>query len=108
MLSGDVPVLDIGGDVDYSSGQNLDGSFPFFLIPAPACDAVKHLAAPFRDMVDMPVVAAARLEGDIRAGNLLGCHRSEVAVAIRAAVNLFISGIYWLPTQKYVKSAFRK
>lgn len=29
-------------------------------------------------------------------------------IAIKAAVNLFISGIYWLSTQKYVKSAFRK
>lgn len=28
--------------------------------------------------------------------------------AIKAAVNLFISGIYWLLTQNYVKSAFRK
>ena len=42
----------IGGNIDYGSGQNLDWSFPFFLIPAPACDADKHLAARFRGAVE--------------------------------------------------------
>ena len=60
-----VPVLDLGRD-DHriAGGEGLRGLAPL-LIPAAAGGAQQDLPAALGRMVDVPVVAAARLEGDV-------------------------------------------
>ena len=67
-----MPVFHIGGDVDYGAGQNLYSGFPFFLIPAAAGHSHEHLASAMGGFVDMPVVAASRLECHIGKWYLAG------------------------------------
>lgn len=76
-----VPMLYAGRDVDDRTGQNLHGRFALLLIPPAAGYADEHLAAALRRMVDVPVVAAARLEGDVGDLHLLLRKGSQVAVA---------------------------
>ena len=63
---GSVPVLYFRRDRDDSPRLQAHRLFPLFLIPAaPGC-ADQDLSAAGFGMVNMPVVAAARLEGDVR------------------------------------------
>ena len=62
---GTVPVLDVGRDGDHGAGGQADGRFAFFLVPAFACGANQQLAAALGRVVDMPVVAAAGLKGNV-------------------------------------------
>ena len=57
-----MPVLCAFGDVDNVAGMETDGRFAPFLIDALAADADEDLVCA---VVDVPVVAAARFEGDI-------------------------------------------
>ena len=65
VLFGPVPVLDLcrNGD-DRTRGQTLD-RLPFLLIPSLSCGADQDLSPTAFRMMDMPVVAAAWLKGDI-------------------------------------------
>ena len=76
-----VPVLHIRRDVDDIARKHLHGRLAFFLIPAPAGYADQHLPAAFRGVVNVPVVAASRLEGDIVERYLFLGYRSQIAVA---------------------------
>ena len=60
-----MPVLDLCRDGDDRAGRQADGGFALLLIPALACSADQNLAAAAFGVVDVPVVAAARLEGDV-------------------------------------------
>ena len=60
-----VPVLDLRGNVHHIARMQLQRSFAPFLIVAPACHADKDLPATLCGMVDVPVVPAARLKGDV-------------------------------------------
>ena len=60
-----VPVLDVGGDHDDAALLQADGGLALFLIPALACGADQQLAAALGGVVDVPVVAAARLKGNV-------------------------------------------
>ena len=73
---GAVPVLGAGGDGDHHAGRQLHGSLAPFLIPSAAADADQHLDGV---VVDVPVVAAAGLEGDV-AEAADGVEHGEVAL----------------------------
>ena len=60
--SGSVPVLYFRRDVDYIAGVQFFGGLAPFLIVSASCCTKQDLSAA---MVDMPVVPAARLKGDI-------------------------------------------
>ena len=60
-----VPVLDVGGDHHDAALVQADGSLAFFLVPALARRAEQELTTSFVRVVDMPVVAASRLEGHV-------------------------------------------
>ena len=76
-----MPVLYIGRNVNDRSGQNLYRRFALFLIPAAPGHTDKHLSAAFRGFMDVPVVAAARLESHVGNIHLLTRNRCEVTVA---------------------------
>lgn len=60
---GAVPVLYLGRDVDHVARMQLPGLLAPLLIPAPPCHTDEDLSAALAGMVNVPVVAAARLEG---------------------------------------------
>lgn len=60
--SGSVPVLGPGGHCDDGTGLHLDSGLSPFLIPAVTAHAYEYLHLL---VMDMPVVAASGLEGDI-------------------------------------------
>ena len=70
---GTVPVLHVGWDIHHVSGDDLAGRLAPFLVPALAVGDEQDLAAAFGRVVDVPVVAAAWLEGDV--GDELGLFR---------------------------------
>ena len=55
-------MFDFYGYGDDSAGSHLNGSLAPFLIPAAPSNTDEHLYLP---VVNMPVIAAARLEGDV-------------------------------------------
>ena len=76
-----VPVLYICRDVNDIARKHLYGRLALFLIPAFSCYADQHLPAAFSRMMNVPVVAASRLESDIAERYLLLGYRSQIAVA---------------------------
>ncbi len=74
-----VPVLDLRGNVHHIARMQLQRSFAPFLIVAPACHADKDLPATLCGMVDVPVVPAARLKGDVVNANLCGGQGCQIA-----------------------------
>ena len=78
-----MPVLDASGDDDDRARLKGDGVFAPLLVPALARGADEHLAATLVSGVDVPVVAAARLEGDVyEIHPRLACARKRVEVAV--------------------------
>ena len=67
-----VPVLDLRGNVHHIARMQLLRCLVPFLIVAPACHAYKNLSAALCSMVDVPVVPAARLKGDVVNASLCG------------------------------------
>ena len=55
-------MLHLGGDGDDGAGIHRDGFLAPLLIPAATADADEHLYCP---VVDVPIVAATGLEGDV-------------------------------------------
>lgn len=76
-----MPVFHVGGNVDHRARQDLPCGFSLLLIPAPSGYADEHLPAAALRPMDVPVVAAARLEGHVGNGDLLARNRGQVAVA---------------------------
>ena len=62
---GPVPVLYSGGDRYHVAGLQASGGFALLLIPALPVHTEKQLPAAGVGVVDVPVVAAARLKGHI-------------------------------------------
>ena len=60
-----MPMLHVGGDVDNIARAETARGFAPFLIPAFTGHAYEQLSASRSGIVYVPVVAAARLEGDI-------------------------------------------
>ena len=60
-----MPVLDAFGNVHHIAGMKLAGFLTQFLVPAATADADQYLTAALAGMMDMPVVPAAGLKGDI-------------------------------------------
>lgn len=65
VAGGTMPVLHTLGNVDDIAGMEADGRFAPLLVDAFAADADEHLVDA---VVDVPVVATARLEGDVGVG----------------------------------------
>ena len=80
---GTVPVLDVRGDLDDVAGAQAPGGLALLLVPAFAVDADKNLAAALARVVDVPAVAAARLEGHVVDGQVVAGagERLEIALA---------------------------
>ena len=75
-----MPVLHICGNVDDRAGNKFFRRLaPFLIIPSSA-DAYQHLSAGIVGMVDMPVIAARRLECDIEHRNLLVRQGRKIAL----------------------------
>ena len=77
---GAMPVLHPGGDVDHVAGMELPGRLAPFLVPASAGHAEQNLSAALAGVVDVPVVPAARLKGDVVHAHLAGGEGLEVAL----------------------------
>lgn len=65
VVRGAVPMLDAGGNGNDGSGRHLDQRVPPGLIIVAAADANQYLPAVFLCLMDMPMIPAARLEGDV-------------------------------------------
>ena len=76
---GTMPVLHLGRYVHHVAGQQQAGGLAPLLIPATA-GHTHELTAALVGVVDVPVVAASRLERDVVYGYLLGRDGSEVAL----------------------------
>ena len=61
-----MPVLDVRRNHDDAALVQADRRLALFLIPAFACGAEQQLTAARSRVMDVPVVAAARLKGDVR------------------------------------------
>ena len=77
VLGGAVPVLHALGDGDDGAGDQRNGFLAPLLIPATTTHPDQHLHG---TVVNMPVVAAARLEADV-AETACGIEDGEVAVS---------------------------
>ncbi len=73
-----MPVLHLGGDGNDRTGMHLHGLLAFLHIPAVAGHADKHL---HRAVVDVPIVAAARLESHIDRTAILVVKTSHITLA---------------------------
>lgn len=93
-----VPVLDIGRDRDDRTGLEADSGPPLLLIPALAGRADQELASAGRGVMDVPVVAAARLKGDVckKDGLLRIGQRIEEG---RAGKILRVGGVFRAPAK---------
>ena len=77
---GAVPVLDVRGDIYHVARREQARGLAFFLIVAAPGHAHKDLSAALLGMVDVPVVAAARLKRHVGNVHLAGGQRREVAL----------------------------
>ena len=66
-----MPVLDVCRDLDDVAGMQALCRLALFLIPALALNADQHLAAALARVVDVPVVATARLKRDVADGQVI-------------------------------------
>ena len=80
--SSSVPVLHIGGNVDDCSRENLLRRLSLLLIPASTRHTDKHLSSALGCMMNVPIVAATRFEGNIGNGNLLIGNTCQITVAL--------------------------
>ena len=76
-----VPVLDLGGDVDAVAGVQFHGGLALLLVVAAAGHADEDLAAAGLCVMDVPVVAAARLKGHVVDAHLLGGDGGQITLA---------------------------
>ena len=79
---GAVPVLDVRGNLHHVAGAQALGGLALFLVPAFAIHADEHLPAALARMVDVPVVAAARLEGHVEDGQVVVGVGERVEIAL--------------------------
>ena len=77
VLGGAVPVLHTLGNGDDGAGDQRNGFLAPFLIPTATAHTDQHLNG---TVVNMPVVAAARLEADV-AETTRGVEEGEIAVS---------------------------
>ena len=87
-----VPVLDVCRNIDHIPGMQLSRFFAPLLIPAASIDADQQLSAALVSVMNVPVVAAARLESHIEGRHLLQCQRFQIALSdeilLKAGVRL--------------------
>ena len=80
--AGAVPVLDISGDDNDVAGFEFLDGFALLLVVALAGDTEKSLTAAFGSLMNVPVVAAARLKGDVGKTNALSGLTKRIEVAL--------------------------
>src|SRR5574344_2915680 len=77
-----MPMLHTGRYVNDSPRENLLCRLSPFLIPATSSHTDKHLSSALGGMMDVPVVAATRFEGDIGNGDLLAGNTCQITIAL--------------------------
>src|SRR5574344_2021373 len=77
-----MPMLHTGRYVNDSPRENLLCRLSPFLIPATSSHTDKHLSSAFGGMMNVPVVAATRFEGDIGNGNLFAGNTCQITVSL--------------------------
>ena len=65
VFCGTMPMLHVGRNMDDCAWENLLRRLAFFLIPTASGNTHKHLPSAICGVMYVPIVAAARLEGDI-------------------------------------------
>ena len=76
-----MPMLYISWYVNAIARFHFDGVLAQFLIIASASHTNQNLPAAARCMVDMPIIAATRLERDVKNINLLLRQRLQIALS---------------------------
>ena len=76
-----MPVFDAGSNIDYIAGVQFLRLFAPFLIVAPSGHADEDLSAALISLMDMPVIPAARLKGDIEDPHLAGGEGRQIALS---------------------------
>jgi hypothetical protein len=74
-----MPVFDAGKNVHDITGEELPCLFPELLIPTPSTSYQQYLSAFFSSLVDMPVVSASGLKGNIGRHDTFAGKNIEVA-----------------------------
>ena len=65
------------------AGHQFPRGLAPFLIPASACSDQEHLSAALVGVMDMPVIAAARLESHIAYDDLVKGKHIQIALAVK-------------------------
>lgn len=92
-----MPVLRADRDANHHSRLQTDGILALCLVPAASCCAQQDLVASTAGAVmDVPIVATARLEGDVADGNAPRSERSQVALT----GEVLREGVVLLPQRK--------
>jgi len=76
-----MPMLCIRGNTDHLTGCHLYRILSPCPVAAPASNTDQHLSTAALCMMDVPVVAASRLECHVEYRNLLGGYRSRIALS---------------------------
>lgn len=82
MLLGTVPVLDARGNLDNVAGREALRRLALCLIPARAVNTDEHLPAAFLRVMDVPEIAAARLERNVADDERLVRLRQNVQIRL--------------------------
>ena len=82
MLLGTVPVLDARGNLDNVAGREALRRLALFLIPARAVNTDEHLPAALLRVMDVPEIAAARLERNVADDERLVRLRQNVQIRL--------------------------
>ena len=64
-------MLNSGGNVDYISRVQFAGRLASFLVITATAGDEQNLSAAFVGMVDVPIIAATGLKGDVADNNLI-------------------------------------
>ena len=94
---GAVPVLDTGWNIHHIAGMQLLRFPAPLLIIASACGHQQDLSAALCSVMNVPVVPAAGLEGDVPDSHLCGGKHVQIALSckiLRKRVVLFSLGKY--------------
>ena len=86
-----MPVLHVRGDVDHVPRQQRPGILAPLLVPAASVGDEQDLAAALGGVMDVPVVTAAGLEGDI--GDELGLRGVGQRIEVRAPREVLRIGV---------------
>ena len=91
-----VPMLHVGWNVDDGAWENLLRRLAFLLVPASSGNTYQHLSTTRCGVMNVPVVSAARFEGNIEERYLAVGYLRQIAVALE----VFGEGCVWCANRK--------